>query len=108
MHKRIYSVSTVKMQNEFTMFTLTREDKNPAIWFAQHNYIHQKLIDDYNLTTYDDADVLQHIMYYTKSFVYQIILGINKGRLAHEIKRNATDNTFFHCHSGFCSRGIQT
>jgi uncharacterized Zn-finger protein len=33
-------------------------------------------------------------MYNTKPFMYQIILGINKDRLAHEIKRHAADNTF--------------
>jgi uncharacterized protein YciW len=34
------------------------------------------------------------IMYNTKPFMYQIILGINKDRLAHEIKRHDADNTF--------------
>jgi hypothetical protein len=73
---------------------LTRDNTNPAIWFAQLNKICQKLIDDYKLTTYEDTDVLQHIMYNTKPFMYQIILGINKDRLAHEIKCHDADNTF--------------
>jgi hypothetical protein len=92
-----YPVSTEKMhelKNEFTMCTLTREDTNPAIWFAQINKIRRKMIDEYSLTTYEDADVLQHITYNTKTFMYQIILGINKARLAHEIKRHAAENTF--------------
>jgi hypothetical protein len=92
-----YPVSIEKMhelKNQFTMCTLTRDDTNPAIWFAQLNKIRQKLIDDYKLTTYEDSDVLQHIMYNTKPFMYQIILGINKDRLAHEIKRHEADNTF--------------
>jgi hypothetical protein len=59
------------------MSTLTREEANPAIWFAQLNKIRQKLIDDYSLTTYEDTDVLQHIMTNTKPFMYQIIMGIN-------------------------------
>jgi hypothetical protein len=33
-------------------------------------------------------------MYNTKPFMYQIILGINKDSLAHEVKRHAADNTF--------------
>jgi hypothetical protein len=97
LHKMFYPVSTENMhelKNEFTMCTLTRDDTNPAIWFAQLNKIRQKLIDDYKLTTYEDTDVLQHIMYNTKPFMYQIILGINKDRLAHEIKRHDADNTF--------------
>jgi len=84
LHKMFYPVSTEKMhelKNEFTMCTLTRDDHNPAIWFAQLNKIRQKLIDDYKLTTYEDTDVLQHIMYNTKPFMYQIILGINKAML---------------------------
>jgi hypothetical protein len=52
------------------------------------------LIDDYKLTTYEDTDVLQHIMYNTNPFMYQIIFGINKDRLAHEIIRHYADNTF--------------
>jgi hypothetical protein len=71
-----YPVSTEMMQdlkNEFTMCTLTRVNTIPAIWFAQLSKICQKLIDDYKLTTYEDTDELQHIMYNTKSFMYQII-----------------------------------
>jgi hypothetical protein len=76
------------------MCTLTRDDTNPAITFAQLNKIRQKLNYDYKLTTCEDTDVLQHIMYNTKPFMYQIILWINKDRIAHEIKRHAADNTF--------------
>jgi hypothetical protein len=76
------------------MCTLTREDTNPAIWFAQLNKIRQKLMDEYNLTTYEEADVVQHIMYNTKPFMYQIILGINKNCLPHETKRHAADSAF--------------
>jgi hypothetical protein len=97
LHKMFYPVSTEKMhelKNEFTMCTLSRDDTNPAIWFAQLNKIRQKLIDDYKLTKFEDSDVLQHVMYTTKPFMYQIILGINKDRLAHEIKRHEADNTF--------------
>jgi hypothetical protein len=83
-----------ELKNEFTMCTLTRDNTNPAIWFAQINKICQKLIDDYKLTTYEDADVLQHVMYNTKPFMYQIILGINKDRLAHKIKRHDADIAF--------------
>jgi hypothetical protein len=92
-----YPVSTEKMHElkiEFTMCALTRDDTNPAIWFAQLNKICHKLIDDYNLTTYEDAEVLQHIMFNTKPFIYQIILGIIKDRLAREIKRHTADPTF--------------
>jgi hypothetical protein len=94
LHKILYPVSSEKLhelKNEFTMCTLTREDTNPAIWLAQFNKIPQKLIDDYSLTTYEYADVLQHVMYNTKAFMYQ---GINKDHLAHEIKHHADDNTF--------------
>jgi hypothetical protein len=97
LHKISYPVSTEKMherKNEFTMCTLTREDTNPDIWFAQLNKIRQKLTDNYSLTTYEYADVLQHIVYNTKPFMYQIILEIYKDRLAHEIKRHAADNSF--------------
>jgi hypothetical protein len=57
-----YPVSTEKMhelKNEFTICTLTRNNTNPAIWFAQPNKI---LFDAYSLTTFEDTDVLQHIM----------------------------------------------
>jgi hypothetical protein len=57
LHKMFYPVSTEKMhelKNDFTMCKLTRDDTNPASWFAQLNKIRQKLIDDYSLTTYDD------------------------------------------------------
>jgi hypothetical protein len=89
-----YPVSKEKMHElkiELTMCTFTRDDTNPAIWFAQLNKICHKLIEDYNLTTYEDAEVLQHIMFNTKPFIYQII---NKDRLAHEIKRHTADPTF--------------
>jgi hypothetical protein len=92
-----YPVSTEKMdelKTELTMCTLTRDDTNPAIWCAQLNKIGHKLIDDYSLTTYEDTDALQHIIYNTKPFMYQIILGNNKDRLSHEINRHAADNTF--------------
>jgi hypothetical protein len=71
------------MKNEFTLCTLNREDTNTVIWFAQLNMICQKLIDDYKLTTYKDADQIQHIMNNTMLVMYQIILGINKDCLAH-------------------------
>jgi hypothetical protein len=61
LHKMFYPVSTETMhelKNEFTMCTLTRDDTDPAFWFAQLNKIRQKLIDDYKLTTYEDTDVL--------------------------------------------------
>jgi hypothetical protein len=90
-----YPVNTDKMhelKNEFTMCTHSRDNTNSAIWFAQLNKICQNLIDDYSLTTYEATDVLHHIMYNTKPFMYQIILGINKDRFAHEIKRHDADN----------------
>jgi hypothetical protein len=97
LHKMFYPVRTEKMhelKNEFTMCTLTRENTNPAIRFAQLDKICQVLIDAYKLTTYEYTDVLQHSMYNTKPFMYQIILGINKDRFAPEIKRHAADNSF--------------
>jgi hypothetical protein len=60
------------------MFNLNRDDTNPAIWFAQLNKICQKLVDDYKLTTFEDAVVLQRIMYNTKPAMNLIILGMNK------------------------------
>jgi hypothetical protein len=95
--QNVLSNSTEKMhelKNEFTICTLTRDDHIPDLWFAQLNENRQKLIDDYQLTTYEDTDVLQHIMFNTKPSMYQILLGINKDRLAHEIKRHEADNTF--------------
>jgi hypothetical protein len=83
-----------ELNTEFTMCTLNRDNYNPDIWFAQLNKILLKLIDDYSLTTYEEIDELQHIMYNTKPFIYQNILGINKNRLAHEIKRHDSDSTF--------------
>jgi Zn ribbon nucleic-acid-binding protein len=90
-----YPVSTEKMHeltNEFTQGV--RSLSKPGIWLAQLNKICQKFIDDYSLTIYEDTDVLQHIMYNTKPCMYQIILGTNKDREAHEIKRHDADNTF--------------
>jgi hypothetical protein len=78
---------------QFTFCTLNRDDTNPEIWFAQLNKIRQKLIDDYKLTTYEDTDVLQHIMYNIKPAMYQILLGIHKDRLTLETKPHADDNS---------------
>jgi hypothetical protein len=66
-----------EVKNEIIMCTLIRDDTNPAIWFSQLNRIRRKLIDDYSLTTSEDTDVLQHSMYNTNPFMYQIVLGIN-------------------------------
>jgi hypothetical protein len=82
-----YLVSTERMhelKNEFTMCILHSDDNNPAIWFEQLNKIRQKLIDDYKLSTYEDVDVLEHIMHNNKPAMYQIILGIKKDHLAQE------------------------
>jgi hypothetical protein len=54
LQKMFYPVSTEKiheLKNEFTMCTLTRDDTNHDIWFAQLNNICQKLIDDYKVST---------------------------------------------------------
>jgi hypothetical protein len=97
LHKMFYPVSTKRMhelKNEFTMCILHRDDKIPSIWFAQLNKIRQELTDDYKLTTFEDTDVLQHIMYDTKLSMYKIILCISKDCLAHEMEQDAADNTF--------------
>jgi hypothetical protein len=97
LHKMFYPVSTERMyelKNEFTMCILHRYDTNILIWIAQLNKIHQKSIDDYKLTTYEDTDVLQHIMCNTKPSMYQIILSISKDCLDHEFEQHAAYITF--------------
>jgi hypothetical protein len=69
-------------------------DTNPAIWLTKLNIIRQSLIDDYELTTDEDADILQHIMYESKPAMNDVILGIKKACLVHETIRHATDYTY--------------
>jgi hypothetical protein len=72
-----------ELRNEFTICAFIRDVTNPAGWFVQLSKMRQKLMDYYKLTTYGDADVLQHIMYNTKPSMYQSIQGINKDCIAH-------------------------
>jgi hypothetical protein len=83
-----------EMRNEFTICMLLRDDTIPAVYFAQLKKIRQKLIDDYKSITYEDTDVLQNIMYSTKPAIYQLLLGNNKDRLAHDTKQHAADNFY--------------
>jgi hypothetical protein len=80
LHKMFYPFSKERiheLRNKFTICTLNRDGRNPAIWFAQLNKIHQKLIKDSKLTLYEDGYILQQIIYNTKPAMYQIILGFN-------------------------------
>jgi hypothetical protein len=52
------------------------------------------MIDDYKLNTYEDADVLQHIIYNTKAAMYQITLCVKKACLAHKTIHHAADNPY--------------
>jgi hypothetical protein len=92
-----YPVSTDvihELRNDFTICTFNRDFANPAFLFAQLNRIRQELINDYKLTSYEDTDVLQHIMYNTKSAMYKMILGINQARLSNKTVQHAADNTY--------------
>jgi hypothetical protein len=79
-----YPVNVNKMNDlkkDFARSTLYKDDKNPDEWFAELYSIRQRLEEDYDLDKYGDKEMLDQIIYNTKSPAYQKQLTILKDQI---------------------------
>jgi hypothetical protein len=67
---------------------------NPDEWFADLYSLHQRLTDDYKLTTFGDEEIMNQIIYNTKPQAYQMQLTVIKDQLAIEVISFGKDNNY--------------
>jgi hypothetical protein len=87
LHKLFYPINVNKMnelKSEFVNSKLIKYEMNPDELFADLYSMHQRLTNDYKLTTFGDADMMNHIINNTKPQAYNIKLTVIRDQLAME------------------------
>jgi hypothetical protein len=87
LHKLFYPININKMnelKGAFFRSTLLKDDMNRYEWFGDLYSLHQRLTDDYNLTTFGDEEMMNQIIYNTKPLAYQMQYTFIKDQLAIE------------------------